>query len=330
VRRGAANSASSNIEDDMDETQQRNGEVLDWLLQGANDSAQGFRQGSDLARNPKLKTLFAERAEQREALAGKIADEVRSFAQQPPSQGGTVIGEAHKAFTFVRDAISHGSDKGLVEELLRRERALADKFQSAIDDPKLPSHARGVAAAGLPGFAETTAELTAIDAEFAGGPEASPATTGHFALTDGDNSFLEIPSGSAVLSTGAAGTETSIQRTQDTVVRIGIQAVAVATSQGGSLSVTIEAGEVASKGHDGPAALEHHLAVGQSVEVLVRAELALAVKAYATPNQAELLRTVVWSMDLRDAVPAPGGEPQAASVDAANTAAAQDYARVTT
>ena len=103
----------------MDETQQRNGEVLNWLLQGATDSAQGFRQGADLARIPKLKSLFSERAQQREQLAGQIADEVRSF-EQPPVERGTVVGEAHRAFTYLRDAISQDSDKGLIEELLRR------------------------------------------------------------------------------------------------------------------------------------------------------------------------------------------------------------------
>ena len=315
----------------MDETQQRNGEVLDWLLQGANDSAQGFKQGSTLARNPRLKTLFAQRAEQREALAGQIAAEVRSFAQ-PPSEGGTMLGEAHKAFTYVRDAISRDSDKGLVEELLRRERALTDKFQSAIDDPRMPSHARGVAAAALPGFAETTEELTRIEQEFSGGLEERQTATGHFTLTDADNGFLESPPGSVVLSTGSAGTETTLQRSQDTVVRIGIQAVAVATSQGGSLTVTIEAGGGGawSKGNDGPAPLEHHLAVGQSVDVPVKAGAALPLKAYATPSDAQLLRTVVWSLDLGDAAQPAGDEARAASIDAANTDAAQDYARVTT
>src|SRR5579871_2403467 len=102
----------------MDQTPQRAGEVLNWLLQGANDSAQGFRQGADLARSPRLKALFAERAGQREELAGQIAAEVRSF-EQPPLEGGTMIGEAHRAFTYLRDAISQDSDKGLVEELLR-------------------------------------------------------------------------------------------------------------------------------------------------------------------------------------------------------------------
>jgi uncharacterized protein (TIGR02284 family) len=321
--------ARSNIEDDMDETQQRNGEVLNWLLQGANDSAQGFRQGAALARNPKLQTIFSERAQQREQLASQIAAEVRTF-EQAPLEGGTVIGEAHRAFTYLRDAISQDSDKGLVEELLRRERALSDKFKSAMDDTRLPSHARNLATTAFPGFAETADELAKIDQEFNGESPESPTTSGHFKLNDNDDHFLDVPNGSAVLSTGTRGTESSIARSEDTVVRIGIRSVAVATSQGGSLSVTIEAGDSSSKGRDGPAPMEHHLAASQSLEVLVKAGTALPFKAYAAPEDAQLLRTVVWSLDVRDTARSTGETPRTSSIEAANTAAAEDYGRATT
>jgi uncharacterized protein (TIGR02284 family) len=314
----------------MDETQQRTGEVLNWLLGGASDSAEGFRQGAALARNPKLKTLFAERAKQREQLVDEIAAEVRSF-DEAPLEGGTVIGEAHRAFTYLRDAISRDSDKGLVEELLRRERALSGKFQSAIDDPRLPSHARNVATTAFPGFAETADELAKIDQEFTAASPESPTTSGHFKLNDDDNRFLEVPKGASVLSTGSAGTEGSLERAEDTVVRIGIQSVGVAISQGGSLSVTIEAGDSSSKGRDGPAPMEQHLAAGQSVEVLVKAGAALPFKACATPENAQLLRTVVWSLDTGDtALGADDAAQEASSIEAANTGAAQDYARAIT
>jgi uncharacterized protein (TIGR02284 family) len=312
----------------MEETQQRNGEALNWLLQGANDSAQGFRQGAALARNPMLQTLFSERAQQREQLAGEIAAEVRSF-EQPPAAGGTVIGEAHRAFTYLRDAISQDSDKGLVEELLRREQTLAGKFQSATEDARLPSHAREVATSALPSFTETTDELAKLDQAFSGELQETPKTSG-FKLSDDDNHFLEAPAGSAVLASGASGTESRIERAQDSVVRIGIQAVAVATSQGGSLAVTIEAGDSASKGRDGPSAIEQHLTAGQSVDVLVKAGAALAFKAYATPDNAQLLRTVVWSLDVGDTARPPEPVVPAPSIDAENTPAAEDNARATT
>jgi len=313
----------------MDETQQRNGEALNWLLQGANDSAQGFRQAETLARNPKLQTLFSERAQQREALAGQIAVEVRSFGQ-PPAEGGTVIGEAHKAFTYLRDAISQHSDRGLVEELLRRERALSDKFQTAIDDSRLPSRARDVARSARPNFAQTADELAKIDQELSGAAPNGQAASGQFELSDEDTTFLTPPSGSSVLSSGSGGTETSIERSEDTVVRIGLRAVAVATSQGGSLSVAIAAGGNSAEGRDGPASIEHHLTVNQSMDVLVKASVPLAVKASATPENAQILRVVVWSLDIRETPREIPETAQPMSIEQAQVGAAEDFARGTT
>lgn len=200
----------------MDDMRRRNGQVLNWLLEAVNDSAEGFRQGAAAARNPTFRTLFSERAKQRQELAGQIAAQVRSFDQEP-FEGGTLIGEAHRAFTHLRNSISGDSDKALVEELLRRERGVADRFQSALDDPSLPAEARSVATAALPSFTEAAVELAKL-LELPEGQTMSP----HFKLNEDDQHFLEPPTGSAVLSAGLSGTESWIERSEDTVVRIGI------------------------------------------------------------------------------------------------------------
>jgi len=281
----------------MDDTNKRNGEVLNWLLKGAIDSAEGFRQGATLARNPKFQALFLERAEQRKLLADQIAGEVRSFGE-PSAEGGTVIGNAHRAFTYLRDSIGSDSDKGLIEELRRRERAIADKFQAAIEDVRLPPRPRSVATAAFPPFVEAANELAAIGQQLADGE--GPAAAPRFKLTDDDARFLEVPAGAAVLSAGASGTESWIERPDDCVVRIGIQAVAVATAAGGALAVTIEVGDAASTSRDGPAPIEAHLAATQSVEVLVKAGAGIRFKATATAENAQVLRTVVWSANVVD------------------------------
>jgi uncharacterized protein (TIGR02284 family) len=316
----------------MNESAERNGEVLNWLLEGANDSEEGFRQGAALARNPRLQTLFSARAQQREQLVAQIAAEVRSF-EQPPTESGSALGRAHQAFTYLRDAVSKNSDKGLVAELLRRERAIAGKFQTAVDDAQLPAHARGVATTALPSFAETAEELATLDQELSGTAWENPAAAGAFQLSDDDNRLLEAPAGAAVLFAGADGTESRIARSADTVVRIGIQAVAVATSEGGSLSVAIEAGDSSSKGRDGPAPIERRLAANQSVEVLVKAGVALPFKAHATAQDAQLLRTVVWSLDVGgaapriDAVLSVDAAPPMAPTEPVNAAATEDIGR---
>jgi hypothetical protein len=119
-----------------------------------------------------------------------------------------------------------------------------------------------------------------------------------FKLNDEEERFLVAPQGASLLFAGASGTETWIERLEPTAVRIGIQAAAVATSDGGSLGVCIEVGGAAAKGEDGPAPVEYRLRATQSVEVLVTPGERLAFKAYPTTEHAQILRAVVWAADL--------------------------------
>lgn len=140
-------------------------EALNALLQSAYDSVDGFRQGASLARNPEFQALFRDRAKEREQLADKIADEVRSFGAEP-AQLGTVAGEAHQLFVYARNAIARGSDKGLVEELVRREGLVTERFRAVADDGGAPDVARKVAVNALATLAAQRDELETLSKQF--------------------------------------------------------------------------------------------------------------------------------------------------------------------
>jgi uncharacterized protein (TIGR02284 family) len=119
-------------------------EVLNGLLEGAHDSAEGFRQAASLVRNPDFHALFSRRAEARDGLAGEIEAEVRSFGGEPAGEGSVLAG-AHRAFTQVRDLIAHGSDRAVVEEVARAEAYVQRRFDEAAADAALPAPARQLA-----------------------------------------------------------------------------------------------------------------------------------------------------------------------------------------
>jgi hypothetical protein len=121
----------------------------------------------------------------------------------------------------------------------------------------------------------------------------------HFKLDEEETRFLAAPDGAAQLFAGASGTETWIERAEDTIVRLSVQAVAVATGEGGSLEVCIELNGAAAKGRDGPAPTDYRLSAGQSVEVMVKGGERLSFKAYPTADHAKILRTVVWAADMK-------------------------------
>ena len=123
---------------------QRTAEVLNWLLEGVHDSADGLRQAASLARNPTFRTLFTEHADKRDALIGEIETEVRSFGAEPVVEG-SMIGDIHHAFTKLRDLVAHGSDKAVVEEAARGEGLVDGRFEAVAQDAQAPAKARELA-----------------------------------------------------------------------------------------------------------------------------------------------------------------------------------------
>ena len=120
----------------------------------------------------------------------------------------------------------------------------------------------------------------------------------HYKLSDDDEHFLGMPPGAALISSGSSGTETWIERDLDTVVRIAVHAVAIATSDGATLEVRIQIGEDSAKGQDGPAAAEATLRASQSIQTVVKAGQRLVFQAHPVASHAQVLRTVVWAADL--------------------------------
>jgi hypothetical protein len=121
----------------------------------------------------------------------------------------------------------------------------------------------------------------------------------HFKINDVDEKFLHTPQDATLIFAGASGTETFIERDRDTVVRISIKSVGVAMADGGSLQVCIDVDGQSASGQDGPAEVEAQLRASQGVQVLVKAGQRLAFKAYPKASNAHVLRTIVWTADMK-------------------------------
>ena len=121
----------------------------------------------------------------------------------------------------------------------------------------------------------------------------------HAKLTDADETFLRFPGGATMLFAGVSGTETWIERERDTIVHIGVRTVASAAADEATLQACVTVGEATATGRDGPWQLGAPLRACQAVEVLVKAGERLAFKAYPKATNAHLLRTVVYTSELK-------------------------------
>jgi hypothetical protein len=121
----------------------------------------------------------------------------------------------------------------------------------------------------------------------------------HYKLNEADEGFLDTPQGGVLMASGISGTETFIERDKDATVRIVLQTVGVATVDGGVLEAFIEIGDACARGEDGPAAADTHLQASQSVQVVVKPGERISFKAYPKASGVKVLRTVVYTADLR-------------------------------
>jgi hypothetical protein len=128
----------------------------------------------------------------------------------------------------------------------------------------------------------------------------------HFKLNHDDDTFIAAPQGGVLVFAGASGTETWIERDEDVTVRIVVKSVAVASGDAATLEVCLQIGEACAKGQDGPWPADTQLRASQSVQVVVKAGERLNFKAFPSPTNAKVLRTVVYTVDM------PSGRPQRA------------------
>lgn len=117
--------------------------VLNSLIETTLDSANGYRDAAESIDRTDCKTLFAERASRRQELAMQLQQEVRSFGGEPETTQST-LGKAHNKFVELKNAVTGGSDKAVIDEVERGEDVIKAKFEQALRDDDLPPHAREV------------------------------------------------------------------------------------------------------------------------------------------------------------------------------------------
>lgn len=126
----------------MQASQEKAIKTLNSLIETTLDSAHGYEEAAENARNEELRTLFAERSRRRTDLAHQLQEEVRSFGGKP-QDSQSMLGKAHNKFVDLKNAVAGGdSDKAVVNEVERGEDVIKAKFRKALDDEDLPTNAR--------------------------------------------------------------------------------------------------------------------------------------------------------------------------------------------
>lgn len=123
------------------QTQDSAVKVLNSLIETTLDSAHGYEEAAQNAPDGQLRTMFAERSRRRMDLVRELQQEVRTFGGQPEDDQ-SLLGKAHNKFVDLKNALTGGSDKAVIDEVERGEDVIKAKFEAALNDSDLPAEAR--------------------------------------------------------------------------------------------------------------------------------------------------------------------------------------------
>ncbi|OLV16536.1 PA2169 family four-helix-bundle protein [Deinococcus marmoris] len=114
---------------------------LQYLLGTLRDGEKGFSQAADHADAANLKTLFAERSQQRGMLAGEVVTKIQSMGGDA-DKGGSVGAALHRTWLNVRDAVTGKGDYAVVAEAERGEDVAIQNYQDVLNETELPADLR--------------------------------------------------------------------------------------------------------------------------------------------------------------------------------------------
>jgi uncharacterized protein (TIGR02284 family) len=120
-------------------------DVLNGLIKTTLDSVGGYRDAAENADRSRYKSMFADRAAKREQLARELQQQVRALGGDPKTEQG-MLGKMHNEFVDLKNALTGGDDKAVIDEVERGEDHIKERFEDALDDDDLPPNVRTVVA----------------------------------------------------------------------------------------------------------------------------------------------------------------------------------------
>ena len=109
-------------------------EVIDNLIETLKDGQQGFKEAAESVKDPQLKSLFHDYAQQR----ARFLAELRSKAQNPDERqshvSGSAAGALHRGWINLKSALSKGDDHAILAECERGEDSAVEEYQKVLDN----------------------------------------------------------------------------------------------------------------------------------------------------------------------------------------------------
>ena len=117
--------------------------ILNNLIETSKDGEQGFRTSADNARDPELKQLLRQRAEDCARGAAELQSLVAAMGDEP-ERTGSVAGAVHRGWVNIKASVTSDDDLAILEEVERGEDVAKASYRDALDNAELSPEARAV------------------------------------------------------------------------------------------------------------------------------------------------------------------------------------------
>ena len=114
--------------------------VLNTLIQTSIDSADGYREASTEADDPRRRDLFGRRSFERQQVAEELQSTVRALGGDPAADG-SILAKAQRAFTDVKHALLR-DELTVVGAVESAEDSVKARFEKALEDSAISATTR--------------------------------------------------------------------------------------------------------------------------------------------------------------------------------------------
>tara|TARA_R100000789_G_C2907642_1_gene122329 strand:- start:83 stop:529 length:447 start_codon:yes stop_codon:yes gene_type:complete len=111
---------------------------LNSLLEKNYDAEKGYKLAAEKVKNPKLKTFFQQRAQQRYDFGHELKSEIRNFGEEP-DKGTSLSGDAHRTWMNLKTSLSSDKDEAVLEEAIRGEKASVEEYEDVLKESEIPA-----------------------------------------------------------------------------------------------------------------------------------------------------------------------------------------------
>ncbi len=117
--------------------------ALEDLIEVCRDGQNGYRDGSEHAKNPELKTLLSEVSLERAKFAGDLENEAIRFGKSDVNRTGSTMGAIHRGWTDLKANLG-GGDDSILSSMETGDNYAKEHFDKYINDNELPDEVLGM------------------------------------------------------------------------------------------------------------------------------------------------------------------------------------------